>query len=121
MERRVILTASSNTGIGLWTSICVGFCSILGTESKNYKKKQNKVLAAANLELAQQLKSLGFGYVLSDYRVTWSGKLSVTVSALAVDSKGRKEDVADIKVCPKCGAPIDDEMLFCGECGEKLK
>lgn len=24
-------------------------------------------------------------------------------------------------VCPQCGAPIDDEMLFCGECGKKLK
>ena len=26
-----------------------------------------------------------------------------------------------IKHCPECGAEIDDEMLFCGECGKKLK
>lgn len=24
-------------------------------------------------------------------------------------------------VCPKCGASIDDDMMFCGECGAKLK
>ena len=31
------------------------------------------------------------------------------------------EPVIQKKVCPKCGADIDDEMLFCAECGEKLK
>ena len=25
------------------------------------------------------------------------------------------------KVCPNCGSPIDDDMMFCGECGTKLK
>ena len=24
-------------------------------------------------------------------------------------------------VCPQCGSPIDGDMLFCGECGRKLK
>ena len=24
-------------------------------------------------------------------------------------------------VCPKCGSPIEDDMMFCGECGAKLK
>lgn len=80
---RVILTASCNTGIGLWTSICVAFSSIFGCVSKNYKKKQQKVLDNANEELMEDLEELGDGYVLSDYRVTWSGGLKVTVSALA--------------------------------------
>jgi ribosomal protein S27AE len=24
------------------------------------------------------------------------------------------------KICPHCGAVVDDDMLFCGECGKKL-
>ena len=114
-----VLTASANIGVGLWTSICVGFANVFGVESKNYRTKQKKVLAAANKRLLSQLDALGAGYKLTDYRVTWSGKLSVTVSALAEPCEC--EGVVVTKKCPKCGAPIDDEMLFCGECGEKLK
>ena len=59
---------------------------------------------------------------MSDYRVTWSGKLFVTVSALAVkEGDSAEEPVVNDGVCPKCGAPIDGDMLFCGECGQKLK
>ena len=37
----------------------------------------------------------------------------------------QKENVKPVqvpkeKVCPNCHAPIDDEMIFCGECGTKL-
>ena len=36
-------------------------------------------------------------------------------------SSAQSEPIIQKKVCPKCGADIDDEMLFCAECGEKLK
>jgi len=121
MENKVILSASSNNGIGLWTSICVAFCSILGKKSKNYQKKQDKVLNDANKQLMAKYKSAG-GISLSDYRVVWESKLSVTVSALATVNKEVANTIQSSEmVCPRCGAPIDDEMLFCGECGEKLK
>lgn len=116
-----ILVASANTGTGLWTSICFGFCEIIGKESVAYRTKQKKVLAAANKRLLSQLSTLGEGYKLTDYRVTWSGKLSVTVSALAELDGGEVKTIKESKKCPRCGAPIDDEMLFCGECGAKLK
>ena len=116
------LVASANIGTGLWTSICVSFCSLLGRQSKNYKKKQTRLLAMANEELTNSFKALGKGYALSDYRVTWSGKLFVTVSALAVkEGDSDEEPVINSGLCPNCGAIIDEEMLFCGECGQKLK
>lgn len=31
------------------------------------------------------------------------------------------EPAADKHCCPACGAPIDDDMIFCGECGTRLK
>ena len=120
MDRK-ILTASYNTGIGLWTSICVGFSSIFGVVSKNYKQKQEKVLNAANKELKRQLVALGDGYYLIDYRVTWSSKLAVTVSAIAANDGDGSPVVQKEMICPQCGSPIDEEMLFCGVCGRKLK
>ena len=132
MSKR-ILAASANVGIGLWTSICVSFCRIFGKESKAYRGRQKRVLDAANRRLLSQLEELGEGYVLSDYRVTWSGGLAVTVSALACLGGDDGEDKPKLelakkakeapkqKLCPRCGAPVEDDMLFCGECGAKLK
>ena len=94
--KQVPLTASANTGIGLWTMICVGFSQIFGCQSKSLKRKQEKILNFANEDLDDQLNDLGPEYSLVDYRVTWSGKLSVTVSALAVSS----EEEVKVEVTP---------------------
>ena len=118
-----ILAASANMGTGLWTSICVAFCNIFGRESNHYRMKQNMVLSTANRRLMKQFEKMGPGYKLTDYRVTWSGRLYVTVSALAEECS-EEESIKDkpiVKKCPRCGAPVEDDMLFCGECGEKLK
>ena len=133
----VTLTASANTGIGLFTSICVACASIMGVESKNYHKKTEKVLDEANKRLMKKFEDLGPGYSINEYRVVQENVLSDTVSMVAVKECCEQNDNSDDekqepkeepkveepkhKVCPKCGAPIDDDMLFCGECGEKLK
>ena len=98
----VILTSSANTGIGLWTSICVAFASIMGCESKNYKRKQKRILKKANEELYKQLAELGPGYELFDYRVVETGKLAITVSAIAKNpnkeqsfAKAKAKEVVD--------------------------
>ena len=31
-----------------------------------------------------------------------------------------KDEEVSVKVCPSCGAPTDDEDLFCSECGAKI-
>ena len=123
----VTLSASANVGVGLWTSICRAFASIFGVESKNFLNKQNRILKSAEARLKSKFAELGPGYELRDYRVTWGGALSVTVSALAVKSNAESsqeeslKEKAKPKVCPQCGAPIEAEMFFCGECGHKLK
>lgn len=53
--------------------------------------------------------------------------LNQKVEQPGVEKKPKKEEIIEqIKeerplVCPKCGSPIDEEMVFCGECGAKLK
>lgn len=119
--KQKLLSASSNIGIGLWTSICVAFCSIFGKKSKNYQKKQDRVLNDANKQLMEKLTAVG-GTTFSDYRVVWAGKLTVTVSAITTIDEEKSQPIAQgTGVCPNCGAQIDDDMLFCGECGFKLR
>ena len=49
-------------------------------------------------------------------------KLTDVVSNFSVVAQDNTSVIKEqAQVCPKCGAPIDKEMLFCGECGEKLK
>ena len=110
MEKIVTITASANTGIGLWTSICVAFCSLLGRESNHFKAKQDRILRMANTRLNKLAETLK-AKCITDYRVTWSGSLSVTVSALAQ---------VEVRTCPKCGKEIKNNATFCGNCGEKL-
>ena len=110
-----ILSASANTGTGLLTSICVVICNLLGTESQNYKAKQQKVLNEANRELLAQFKKLGAGYKMIDYRVTWSGKLSVTVSALAEPKIATSAVVNPIKSTePKVEKPVISKDVTTG-------
>lgn len=111
---QVILTSSANTGIGLWTCICVMFSQIFGLQSNSYKYKQEKILDFANKELKEQLLSLGGGFVLKDYRVTWSGKLSVTVSGVAVREKApqkKKENTLKLEPAEEIKpAPTTDHV-----------
>ena len=110
--KQILLTASANTGMGLWTMICVAFSTIFGVESRNLRKKHTKVLKRATDRLIQQCKGYGENIEISDFRTVWNTSLSCTVSAVVTIVS---------KKCPKCGAQIDDEMVFCGSCGEKVK
>ena len=82
--RTVAVTASANTGFGLWTMICFGFSQIFGCQSKSFKRKQEKVLDIANKDLESQLNELDPNHTITDYRVVWYGLLSATVSVIAV-------------------------------------
>ena len=114
----IMLTANANMGFGLWTAICFMFANLMGVESKNYLKKHNNVLRIAKERLTDEFLKLGPGYSLIDFRVTWTSPLTVTISGLAVKAEIGGDQPT---TCPKCGEPIDAEMIFCGNCGQKLK
>ena len=80
------VTACSNCGIGLWTSICVSFASILGVESKNYTKKLNKVLTAVREKLDEVAKA-NPQYDFRDFRVVKEGKVAYTGTMMGVKKK----------------------------------
>ena len=114
-----ILTASANTGVGVWTAICLWFSMIFGSQSKNYLKKQNKILRIANSSIEEQIKQIGPGFRITDYRLVTTGFLSISITAIATneDLETTKEQN---KICPHCGALNDPDALFCGECGRQL-
>lgn len=42
-------------------------------------------------------------------------------SILSSESEKVAEEKNKKPTCPNCGADVDDDMLFCGECGAKLR
>ena len=53
----IVLTASSNKGIGLWTSICVSLCSLFGIKSNAYDKKIKAICGEIENELIKKMKA----------------------------------------------------------------
>ncbi len=79
----VLLTASSNCGTGLWTSICVFFASIFGVESKNYTKKMEKTTKRIKDSLLEQAIKYP-DYEFEDFKIIKEGKLKYSGSLLGV-------------------------------------
>lgn len=80
-----VLTSSSNCGIGLWTAICMVFCSIFGKESKAVLAKQYRVSSAAISSLNGKIKVLGSSCRIKNVSTSYAvGMLSVTATATAL-------------------------------------
>lgn len=54
IAKTVQISANSNIGVGLWTSICISLCGIFGTKSLNYAKKMDRVTEDALKQLILQ-------------------------------------------------------------------
>ena len=81
-----LFTASSNVGIGLWTSICVSFAAIFGVESTNYTKKLDIVLNRVRGKLEELMKEYPeFEY--RDFRVVKEGNIAYTASVMGIRKK----------------------------------
>ena len=81
-----LFTASSNNGVGLWTSICISCASIFGVESVNYTKKMDMVLARVSNKLEEVMKEYPeFEY--RDFRVVKEGNLAYTASVMGIRKK----------------------------------
>ena len=85
--KKIILSESANTGIGLWTSICVAFATVFGVQSKNLKAKQERIVNQCILNLNE--KMIGYpNYEAVDLEVKFQAKLEVTVSVLLMEKEG---------------------------------
>ena len=73
----VLLSASSNVGIGFLTSICVACASLVGVESKNYTKKMNKAAAMVKERLLKQMEKYP-DFDFADFRIVRDGRLAYT-------------------------------------------
>lgn len=81
----IVLTDSTNIGLGFWTAICIYFCMIFGKESKNLRYKQMVIGGRLKNLIEQQYEKLPAGeYDLVDYRIQFSSMLSATATAVAV-------------------------------------
>lgn len=79
----ILLTASSNTGVGLWTSICVSFARVFGVQSENFKRKQEKVIDNIRYDLERQMAQ-NPGYIYEDFRIVKDGSLAYTGTVIGV-------------------------------------
>ena len=82
----IVLSASANVGIGLWTSICASFTRIFGVESKNLTKKMNRATAAARARLMQEMERYP-DFEFSDFRVIKDGAIAYTASVMGIRKK----------------------------------
>ena len=79
----VLLSASANVGIGLWTSICVACASIFGVESKNYTKKMERASNAVKARLLKQMNNYP-DFAFADFRIVKEGSLAYTGTVIGV-------------------------------------
>ena len=82
----VLITASTNIGVGLWTSICVAFAGMMGVESKNYTKKMERAAAEVKRKLIEQMDELP-DYEYSDFRLVKEKGLVYSGSVIGVKKK----------------------------------
>ena len=100
-RKPLILTATSNLGIGLFTSICVACANLIGVESKRLKAKQEKVLQQVKDDIDRQLKELP-GYEIVDARANSIGNLNIELVVI-VAPKGR--------CCQRQEEPLEEEPV----------
>lgn len=82
----ILLTAASNIGVGLLTSICIALVSIFGIESKNYTRKMDIALGAVKSKLEDMMSKLP-DYDFRDFRVVKEGNLAYTGSVMGIKRK----------------------------------
>lgn len=79
----ILLSASSNSGTGFFTMLCVFFANIFGVESKNFKAKQERVIDNIKEGLSRQMAKYP-NYQFEDFRIVKDGSLAYTGTVLGV-------------------------------------
>ena len=77
-----LVSSQATRGMGLWTSICLGFANFFGTKCKHYAQKIERAKNDALNDIVQQGKRMNADGII-DIKFALSG-LSVIVSGTAV-------------------------------------
>lgn len=80
-NKNVVLTASANVGVGLWTSICVACANVFGVRSDHYNAKLEYVMDLVKKKLKAQMDKYP-GVQFSDFRIVQDGKLAYTATVI---------------------------------------
>ena len=116
-NKSIVLTASANVGIGLWTSICVFFANIFGIESENYSKKLQYVMDKVKKDLEEEMSKYP-DVKFSDFRIVKDGSLAYTGTVIgyaAVKEINESPEPIIIKETKQKPAEVDELTRFVEE------
>ena len=104
---KLVVSESTNMGIGLWTSICVAFCSIFGRSSRALNAKQNSLVSFAVGNINRKLLQYP-NYEAVDLEVKTYGKstMMITVSVLLETKQDAPAPQLSVSVSPTGEAKI---------------
>ena len=78
-ETSSILISAHNTGIGLWTTICLAFADVFGCSYKNYERQANDLAGLVASDQEEQM-DVHPDYDFGGIRLTLDKSLSFTGS-----------------------------------------
>ena len=97
LKETILLTASSNRGIGFWTSICFAFSRFFGCKCRSYNVKVNRAIEDVKKKLNKQMDDHP-EYTYSDFRIVKENSISFLGSVLGtIKPEFKGIDVIDKK------------------------
>lgn len=82
-EKVILLTATFNKGVGLWTNICLFFANIFGCRCKRYDKKVNIALNEIKKSLLKEMSNYP-DYHFGTFQIASDAPLSFVGSVIGV-------------------------------------
>lgn len=109
-ELKILSLQQENDSLKNAISRAVAEADALRKEVAQLHNRQEELSA-----LASRTNAIG-----GDNTVSAEPQLNQAAPAEKIESAGTESPVEKCQ-CPTCGAAIDNDMLFCGECGARLK
>ena len=128
-NKNIVLTASANIGVGLWTSICLAFANIFGVQCKHYNVKLQCVMNLVKKELQKEMDKYP-GVQFSDFRIVQDGKLAYTGTVIGfgcIDLEAKPErkeiptELPKEEPAPVEENPVEEEDPECKRINEEAR